>query len=326
MTENIDLAPTALDSLGTVPLIDMSGSRDEVVRKIDDACRTIGFFNIVGHGIPAIDEEQAVAAARAYFALPHSAKRAQLRTRDNPWGYYDRELTKEQRDRKEVFDIGPDIVRARNGTANPFDGVTPWPSSLPVVEQAMKAWFGGCTDLSMRLSALIAEALGDQVGAIMQAFSPDHTSFLRLNHYPVDDLLGEAGAGSADLGIHHHTDAGAFTLLLQDGVKGLQVFRDGRWYDVTAVPGALTVNIGDMVQVWSNDLYRAPIHRVLAMSQSDRLSLAYFYNPSYDAIVKPVSTTPRYHPLNWGEFRRRRADGDFASYGTEVQIDEWRLD
>ena len=107
---------------------------------------------------------------------------------------------------------------------------------------------------------------------------------------------------------------------------GLQVFHDGYWHDITPVPGAFTINIGDMTQVWSNDAYRAPVHRVLAMNRSERISIPYFYNPSYDTVVAPLAGEPRYAPIPWGEFRRKRADGDFADYGAEVQISDYRLD
>ena len=61
------------------------------------------------------------------------------------------------------------------------------------------------------------------------------------------------------------------------------------------------------------------------MTSADRLSIPYFYNPSYAAEITPLVGEPSYRPVNWGEFRRRRADGDFADYGTEVQIAEWRI-
>ena len=61
------------------------------------------------------------------------------------------------------------------------------------------------------------------------------------------------------------------------------------------------------------------------MDSSDRYSLPFFYNPSYDAVVEPLVGARHYHPISWGEFRRRRAEGDYANYGTEVQISEWRI-
>jgi isopenicillin N synthase-like dioxygenase len=252
-------------------------------------------------------------------------KRAQLRSRDNPWGYYDRELTKEQRDRKEVFDIGPDAGSMPIADGGPFEGATPWPPTPPSFEPVMREWYGRMELLSDRLVALIGESLGDSGGALHGAFTPSHTSYLRLNFYPAGDPLAAELGDRADFGIHHHSDAGALTVLLQDGVSGLQVYRESQWHDVTPVAGAFTINIGDMMQVWSNDHYRAPLHRVLAMDQNERISIPYFYNPAYSADVRPLVEPARYRPLNWGEFRRRRADGDFANYGTEVQIGEWRI-
>jgi isopenicillin N synthase-like dioxygenase len=181
------------------------------------------------------------------------------------------------------------------------------------------------------LTRLVSEGLGAAASGLDAAFGAEHTSFLRLNFYPVEDPLAGEAADAADLGIHHHTDAGGLTVLLQDNVLGLQVYRDGLWHSVQPLAGAFVINIGDMVQVWSNDRYRAPVHRVLAMDRAERRSLPFFYNPAYSTMVAPLAAVvdaarpARYAPFSWGEFRRRRADGDFADYGTEVQISDYRL-
>jgi isopenicillin N synthase-like dioxygenase len=323
---DLDDAPLApKGALGGVPVIDLSGPPNEVVAAIAAACEEWGFFQIVGHGISHGEVERVLAMAHGYFAQPREAKRRHLRTRDNPWGYYDRELTKEQRDRKQVFDIGPDAAGFGDSEDNPFEGGTPWPQTPLPFEPVIRDWFGRMASLSARLVGMIAEGLGDTTGEMARAFAPTHTSFLRLNFYPLgDDLAAETGT-KADLGIHHHTDAGALTVLLQDGVGGLQVHHGGFWHDVEPLPDAFTINIGDMVQVWSNDRYRAPPHRVLAMERSERISIPFFYNPSYEAQIRPLKGEPKYRALDWGEFRRRRAEGDFADYGTEVQISEWRI-
>ncbi|HET7709940.1 MAG TPA: 2OG-Fe(II) oxygenase family protein [Sphingomicrobium sp.] len=323
---DLDLAPVApAGSLERVPVIDLRDDPAQVVDQVGKACRDWGFFQAVGHGVPAVAIAEVQAAARAFFARPRWEKRRRLRSQDNPWGYYDRELTKERRDRKEIFDIGPDAGGAGGADGEPFAGSTPWPAEVGNFEPVMKDWFGRMTRLSGQLAGLISAGLTGDFGALRAAFDPDHSSFLRLNFYPVEDpLAGEAG-DEAGLGVHHHTDAGALTVLLQDDVAGLQVFHGGHWHHVEPVPGAFTINIGDMVQVWSNDAYQAPVHRALAMDRADRLSVPFFYNPSYAAEVAPLVGEPAYRPINWGEFRRRRADGDFADYGTEVQIGEWRL-
>ncbi len=313
-----------------LPLIDLTAPESDVARAIATACAGWGFFQIVGHGVNAALTDVVMDQARAFFALPKADKRALSRTARNPWGYYDRELTKNLRDKKEIFDIPPEASVA--GADAVWAARTPWPPDCEAFRAAMLAYVDACEALSQRLLGLVCRGLGMDRSGLDAAFAPVSTSFLRLNHYPVSDPLedvAEAAAPGADLGIHHHTDAGALTVLLQDDVDGLQVWRDGAWRAVAPTPGALVVNIGDMIQVWSNDLYRAPVHRVLAMNAVERLSLPLFFNPAYEAVVAPLDRCvgpgrpPRYHPIRWGEFRKRRADGDFADHGVEVQISDY---
>ena len=169
--------------------------------------------------------------------------------------------------------------------------------------------------------------------ALQQHVGTDHTSFVRLNHYPLNDLLSADEAADVtplgDMALHHHSDAGALTILLQDEVGGLQVEHDGSWIDVEPIPDAFVINTGDMMQVWSNDRFTAALHRVAARSTRARSSLPYFFNPSYSCTYAPLPGSirpddhPRYNPINWGEFRQARADGDFADYGTEIQISQF---
>ena len=112
-------------------------------------------------------------------------------------------------------------------------------------------------------------------------------------------------------------------------MPGLQVYHNG-WQDVRPVKGALTINIGDLLQVWSNDRFKAPLHRVRASSVSDRYSIVFFLNPAMDCIVKPLPSAinsednPQYRPFSWREFRELRAQGDYGDYGKEVQIRHYR--
>lgn len=323
---NLDLAPVADTArLGTVPVIDISEPWPQVVEAIASACRDWGFFQVRGHVVPQSVMTATLAAARAFFALPREAKRAYLRTRENPWGYYDRELTKNARDKKEVFDIGPDAT-GQLPTGDAFEGRTRWPDQPAQFRSAIESYVEAAERVSLHLLRAIGEALG-AADTIAAAFRPTHSSFLRLNHYTVEDPLAGEQPDQAGLGVHHHSDAGALTLLWQSDTAGLQVYRDGYWFGIPPIHDAFVINIGDMVQVWSNDLYAAPQHRVVAMESVDRFSFPYFCNPSYDAVVEPLgSGTPHYQPIHWGEFRRKRADGDFADYGAEIQISDYRLD
>jgi isopenicillin N synthase-like dioxygenase len=301
-----------------VPVIDIGRLRSpDTLATLDEACRHWGFFQVTHHGIPArlITDVQRV--TREFFAQPQAAKRAILRTRENPWGFYDRELTKNQLDLKEVFDVGP----------GDKDRLIPqWPPGMPAFRQLIGQYFHACETLAYRLLAGISLNLGMSAGFLSRSFGPGHSSFLRLNYYPVT-----GGGDSQAFGVGQHTDAGALTLLLQDDQAGLEVCHDGNWHPIPPRHDALVVNIGDIVQVWSNDRYHAALHRVSASRGCERYSVPFFFNPVYRADYAPLPSLiadgehARYGTINWGEFRALRADGDYADYGEEIQIDRYRV-
>lgn len=300
----------------SVPVIDITRLQGSAtLTQLDSACRDWGFFQIKNHGIPDELTTDLRSAMQAFFSLPTDAKRQISRSRKNPWGFFDRELTKNALDQKEVFDIGPG-----DGAA-----IRPqWPVGLSGFRNTVMRYSRACELLSCKLLSAISVNLGMSPGFLSRSFGPAHSSFLRLNYYPVYQ-------GSGSFGIHNHTDAGALTLLLQDDQPGLEVFRDGRWHLVQPIHDALVVNIGDIVQVWSNDLYKAALHRVIASAEWPRYSAPYFFNPEYRSEYAPIPTTitndrpARYRAINWGEFRALRADGDYADYGEEVQIGHFRI-
>ncbi len=320
MTEAaIEAAPIAATP-ADLPTFDLQQGLDPTA--LARACADWGLFNLTGHGIAEPTIAALRGAAAGFFALPLDQKRALARSRDNPWGYNDRELTKTRRDLKQIFDVA---WSAGDAVGAPFRGATPWPARPAGFRAAVEAYAAACEALSFDLLGALAASLGVAAAGLADLFRPDHSSFLRLNHYPVTDHL-EAELGPSRLGIHHHTDAGALTILLQDEVSGLQVLRDGLWHDVAPVAGALTINIGDLVQVWSNDRFPAPVHRVRAMTRAERATAAWFFNPAYLAAIAPQTPEPKhYRPFTWGEFRARRAEGDFADYGTEAQVTDYRV-
>jgi isopenicillin N synthase-like dioxygenase len=305
-----------------VPVIDATDlASAKTLRAIDAACREWGFFQITGHGI----DERIVTALRremrAFFAQPLAAKREVVRSAANPWGFYDQELTQRTRDWKEIYDYGP-----ASG-----DAIVPqWPARLTSFRPAVEAFYSACDTVAIELLHAIAQNLGMPAAALDRFFRPEHTSFLRLNHYPKCPTpaqpLDAGAATDGYLGVNPHTDAGVLTLLLQDEQPGLEVLHDGTWYPIEPRDDALVVNIGDIVQVWSNDQYVAALHRGRANAEAARFSAPFFFNPVYSAEYAPLPSTvdaehpPRYRPINWGEFRRRRAAGDYADQGEYASI------
>ena len=335
--QDLDKDPVAQQSsaLEQVPIISIAELRADsasaaarpAVEQIAEACGSWGFFQVTDHGIPEPLIADVWRQTRAFFSLPIETKLEVLRTRENPWGFYHNELTKNQRDKKQVFDFtreGPDPIYGMSNR---------WPPQPPEFKATMQEYFEACTTLSLQLLEAFCIGLDLPAKFMHSDFASNHTGFLRLNYYPVHDPIENAAEDYqpvADLGVHHHTDAGALTVLIQDDVGGLQVHRDGYWYDIPPVPGAIVINTGDMMQVWSNDRYHAPVHRVLAMNDRDRHSLPFFFNPAASARVSPLPTTisesnpSRYHDIEWASFRGKRTDGDYADYGPEVQISQFR--
>jgi isopenicillin N synthase-like dioxygenase len=298
-------------------------------QQIDDACRNWGFFHVVDHGLDRSLINQIRHQMVAFFSMSAEQKSHISRTADNPWGYYDQELTKNIRDWKEIYDVGPAFTTNNNLLVEPQ-----WPASLPEFRQVISRYVEANERLAISILEIIARNLAADPQMLRGDFQPDHTSFLRMNYYPVcpqpANPEGLLEPDDGHLGINRHTDSGAITLLLQDDQPGLQVYHDQTWHLVTPVPDAITVNIGDIVQVWSNDRYKAALHRVLASASSARYSVPFFFNPSYASDYAPLpsvvtSDNPaHYRKINWGEFRDARAAGDYANQGEEIQISQFR--
>ena len=291
------------------------------LQAFDKACSEWGFFKLKGHQIPGSLIEEVMSQCHGFFQQPAALKKRIARSADNAWGYFDAELTKNRRDWKEILDIGPAVD---NG---PLAGAYPqWPDQAGFRE-AMTSLEGYFHQIALELIRSISVSLGSDED-LTRAFA-DHSSFLRLNYYPPCPNPAPADADffpdNGELGISHHTDAGALTVLLQDQQPGLQVYRGGNWHTIMPTEDTLIINIGDIVQVWSNDRYKAPLHRVLANTSQPRTSTPYFLNPDYEYDYAPLAATvvtdaPRYNAINWGHFRSQRSLGDYADHGEEIQI------
>lgn len=307
-----------------LPVIDYEclASGDELA-KLDDACAQWGFFKLKNPPISREIRLQMVDAMRTFFELPMKDKKAIERTAENHWGFYDQELTKNVEDWKEIFDVGPEHKSC----------IPQWPREPESFRSFTSAYYLQCEAVALDLIRAIAGALGAPAQPLLDTFQ-GHTSYLRMNYYPICPDPSPAntptGPPNGHFAISHHSDAGAVTVLLMDGVKGLQVEKDGRWHLIEAQAGDWIINIGDVVQVWSNDRYKAPLHRVLANDAQVRYSAPFFLNPAFEATYAPLEEaigngSPLYRPIHWGEFRAGRAAGDYANVGEEVQIANYRI-
>ncbi|KAB2018049.1 hypothetical protein E1A91_D08G205200v1 [Gossypium mustelinum] len=290
------------------PIIDLSfPDRFSIANLIRQGCVDHGFFYLVNHGV---DEElisKVFEQSSNFFSLPIEEKMKLVRK--NHRGYtalyaekLDTTLTTEG-DSKESFYIGPLA-----------DDLNQWPleEDLPSWRSTMETYHQKLLSAVTKLLSLIALSLKleedffEKVGALIEPLA-----FIRLLHYP------DLNSSSEEIfGASAHSDYGMVTLLVTDGVPGLQICREKSkqpqvWEDVPSMSGAFIVNIGDMMERWTNGLFRSTLHRVLQPRQ-DRYSVAFFTNPSKDCIVECLesccteSCPPRFPPIKAIDYLEER--------------------
>ncbi len=282
-------APVARHAVATLPVIDVSpfveggsaASRAYVAAEIRRACIDIGFFYVTGHGIPAAELDEALDRGRRFFAAPLADK---MRVRAGKRSPGARILSadprrharriRQNRRREGTFFRKPRIVarRARAGELQ-----------RGPVEMARRRRIPGFSDFfkrhidkRMRLTRALARGFALSLDLARSHFDPAFAHLgcvLMFNCYPKRDATVQEGRWN----FSPHTDYGAFTILLQDHLGGLQVRNAaGNWIDSPPVPGTFVVNIGDMFAMWTNDLYVSTLHRVMNRADAQRLSMAFF--------------------------------------------------
>jgi isopenicillin N synthase-like dioxygenase len=283
-----------------VPLLDLSATpAAALARQVDAALRDCGFLALVGHGVPHALRQDAFDASRRFFALPDAVKarwhvdRWPLQRGFDPIGWQALDPSQPP-DVKESFYLGVEAI-----------GPNQWPDEalVPGFRPALQAWSAAVETLARRMMGVFAEALGLPPGHFEPCMRRP-TCTTRLLHYPPQPEAARPG----QIGCGAHTDWGALTLLAQDDAGGLQVqLADGSWLDVEPLEGAFVVNVGDMMQRWTNDRWRSTVHRVInRRSGRERYSMAYFFDLDADAVVEPLPTCvsaaepPRYAPLTAG--------------------------
>ncbi|XWS38116.1 hypothetical protein CRYUN_Cryun19dG0102600 [Craigia yunnanensis] len=162
------------------------------------------------------------------------------------------------------------------------DHVPEWPSNPSSFREDVAEYCTSVRGLVLRLLEAISESLGLKRDHIDKTLSK-HGQHMALNYYP------PCPEPELTYGLPGHTDPNLITILLQDDVPGLQVLRNGKWITVHPVPNTFVVNIGDQMQVISNDRYKSVLHRAVVNCNKERISIPTFYCPSPDALIGPAT-------------------------------------
>ena len=314
-----------------VPVIDLSGwtdpaRRGAIAAEVDDALRRIGFMQIIGHGIPPSVIDRVLDALDAFFALPPVDKCAYVPPLPSinrgyaPPGTESLSYSvgiESPPDMFEAFNVGPhDVDRTDPALAAELDGgfaENIWPEHLAGFEGAVTAYFAEARIVAHRLTSVFALALGIDADHF-EKVTTHSTDMLRMNHYCREVDAPPEVEGQLRMGAH--TDYGICTVLMADAVEGLEIVGpDGGWHGVVPHPGAVLVNLGDLLAEWTNDRWRSTIHRVVPPREpgpARRRSMAFFHDGNFDAVVEVLASCcgpdnpPKYAPVIAGEHLRAK--------------------
>ncbi|MEX0303339.1 MAG: isopenicillin N synthase family dioxygenase [Leisingera sp.] len=307
-------------SFDKIPVIDISalnsgGSLFDVAKEIRWALTNVGFFYVKNHGVPKAVMSGAFDETRAFFDLPLEEKmdlhisKSGLALRGYIEIFGENTDPKKTKDLKECFDIGPECP----GGSTPFFGPNLWPDTRPEFSKAVYGYHEEMKGLAQRLMRAIAVSL-DLEADFFAPRMQNPITIQRLLHYPPQ----EGQIDESVMGIGAHTDYGSLTILAQDDVGGLQVMnRDGAWVEGPPIAGTYVINIGDLIQRLTNDLYLANLHRVVNASGRERYSIPFFIDADADAVFQPlencVSTDnpARYQPVTCGAHKFSRFKDSF---------------
>lgn len=262
----------------TLPLIDLA-SDPAPATNIHDALATHGFLQLANIGIAPAELDELFAASAAFFRAPAEVKRrCAYRSAAENFGYQG--LLEENLDPGAPADL-KETFTMRNIVANP-PPLDRWPSAA--FRDLMQHFYAAALAAAHGIQRHMARALGVPEDFFTRVHSGQNVT-LRLLYYPaVHGGTVEAG----QMGAGAHSDYGFLTLLFQHGVGGLQVMdSQATWMDVSPVDHVAVVNSGDMLERWTNGVYRSTVHRVVPKTgDRDRLSIAIFVDPDSDALVE----------------------------------------
>ena len=321
----------------TVPTIDISGTRngngaaarsrvDEVAEALDAACATSGFFIVTGHGVEAELIEEVMNVSRRFFDLPAETKQKVAPPGPEHYrGFLGLDTTslaatlgddEAPPDLCESFNVSrfddPEI-RARAYVEGSDATLLPnlWPDEPAELRPLFERYYAVMEQLCMDMLPLFARTLDLPPNWFADKVA-DHTALLLINWYPPAETVR---AGQLRRGAH--TDYGAFTMVAAEQIPGLQIFVEDRWVDVPAVPDSFVVNLGDMMARWTNDRWVSTLHRVVipdgADQHRDRVSVPFFFQPSYRARIETIPTTitperpAKYGPVISGEWIKAKS-------------------
>lgn len=282
-----------------IPQIDAAGllsgrETGGLIRDLATACTDVGFFYVRNHGVARNLIADLRIQAAQFFNQPMADK---LRLKVDPrlrgylpldYSSYDGEA-RAAKSHQEGFWVGYERPVSESV---PLQGPNLWPDNQPDLKHTMLAYFDAMECLAEALQRGFSAALGLPASGLGRHFA-EPMSMLKLNHYPPQD----APESVKHIGVVPHSDSGAFTILWQDEGDGLEIQnKSGEWIGAPSIPDTFVINIGNIMQIWTDGRFSSTPHRVINRGGRDRYSIPFFVHPGADAPVGPLRESGEDHP------------------------------
>nr|XP_010937349.2 sexual differentiation process protein isp7 [Elaeis guineensis] len=287
----------------TIPTVDLSPffHEDEAGRKqateiIHHACQTYGFFRIVNHGMSTELMAQAIKLSKAFFELPEEEK---LKFRP---------IVGSEAPLPAGYSRQPDHSPDKNEYLLMFSSELGF-NLLPADPPEFRSVLDECFTQLARIGLLVEEILNECMGLppnFFKEYNKDRrTDFMAaLRYFPA--------TGVENNGLSEHQDGNCLTFVFQDDVGGLEVLKDGEWISADPQEGSIIVNVGDIIQVLSNNKFHSAMHRVVRRGRH-RHSFAFFFNIDGEKWIEPlpqftskIGEAPSYRGFRYKEYLQLR--------------------
>ncbi len=301
-----------------IPIIDFTpmhetdlSAQKQLASAVYRACTEIGFFYVRNHGVAQIVIDAVQNSSQSFFLQPvDQKKRIDISHSSFNRGYIplygEKNNSRSKGDIKETFDmaIEIDVDDPDYLAGNPLYGPNQWPESLPSFRDDMEAYFGEMTKFSHMLYRVFAQALDLPADYFLNDVDKP-LDILRLLRYPTQNVVSD----ESQIGTGAHSDFDCFTILWQDPNGGLQALnREGVWINAPPVDGTMLINVGDMMERWTNGKFVSTVHRVINRSGRERYSMVFFVAPNYSTRIECIPSCyvtgmpSKYRPISAGDY------------------------